>query len=161
MTALFNAATPPRKVFPYGLAFDVLPAWSAPEANGWTAEEAQVAAEVAITTRWSGGINATLVGAPVFSGLSATIVLHLGRRPSVETVLGLLRDGGTGVAESGLRAMPRPRRVDGMPFVQVGRVRLDADGGIHLWLAMDNLRATATVAVALGAAMLGERLHAD
>ncbi|MEO0601043.1 MAG: hypothetical protein AAF211_06380, partial [Myxococcota bacterium] len=40
--ALFNSSPPPRKVFPTGLAFDVLPAWGVPTDDGRTTLERAV-----------------------------------------------------------------------------------------------------------------------
>ncbi|MEQ1564448.1 MAG: Asd/ArgC dimerization domain-containing protein, partial [Myxococcota bacterium] len=157
VVALFNSGTPPRKVFPNGLAFDLLPALDTPEDDGWTARERSVAAQTARVAGMDGPVQATLVGVPVFSGISANIVLYPTRAAPLELVLRILADGGVHVPESaGLRYLPRPRRVEGRPFAHVGRVRLGADGrSLHLWTAMDNLRTTATAAVATAGVLLG------
>lgn len=160
VVSLFNSATPPRKVFPTGLAFDLLPATSALEPSGWSKGEGRVADEVRILTGWDGPLHVTEVGVPVFSGLGATLELQLARTVPPELVQQVLVDGGLKWADDeAVRALPRPRRVEGHPFAQAGRLRVSEDGTLHLWVSMDNLRASATVAVAAGAALLGERIR--
>lgn len=154
VVALFNTATPPRKVFKEGLAFDLLPSLGAVAEDGWTDRERDVAAQVARLV--GAGVDCTLVGVPVFSGLSAHLTVHLARPAMADLALRILADGGVQVPEAaGARYLPRPRRVEGRPFAHVGRVRLGSDGRrLHLWLAMDNLRTSATAAVAAAAALL-------
>lgn len=156
VVALFNSGSPPRKIFPNGLAFDTLPAIGALNEDGWTQAERTVAAQVARVTGISAPIDVTLVGVPVFSGLSAHLSMQLTRAVTPELILRILADGGMQVPEAaGVRYLPRPRRVEGKPFAHVGRVRTGADGRtLHLWLSMDNLRTAATVAVASAGTML-------
>jgi aspartate-semialdehyde dehydrogenase len=157
VVALFNSGAPPRKVFPNGLAFDLLPSVGALEDDGWTRREKLVAAEVRRVASVSGPLDVALVGVPVFSGMSAEIVLHPGRQVLPDLVLRILTDGGVqGPESAGVRYLPRPRRVEGRPFAHVGRIRVGADGQtLHVWASMDNLRTTATAAVAAAGALLG------
>lgn len=161
--ALFNSGTPPRRIFPHGLAFDLLPALSEPDEEGWTAQERQAVAEVHQLLGRSVPLAATLVGVPVFSGISAELVVRLGRRIPDGLLERILTDGGLrGVEQDGARFLPRPRRVEGQPFAQVGRIRVRDEGSVaHIWVSMDNLRATATAAVSLVGAALRERIQAD
>ena len=154
VVALFNSNTPPRKVFKDGLAFDLLPSLGAVSDDGWTDRERSVPAQVLRLVGAS--TEATLVGVPLFSGISAHLSIRFERTVPPDLVLRVLADGGVQVPEAGgARYLPRPRRVEGRPFAHVGRVRSGADGRtIHLWLSMDNLRTTATAAVAAAAAML-------
>jgi aspartate-semialdehyde dehydrogenase len=149
VVALFNSGTPPRKVFPQGLAFDLTPALGAVRDDGWTDAEVEVAAQI---DKIVGGvpIDVSLVGVPVFSGLSALLVLRPDKAVPPELALRVLADGGVRLPEEvGARYLPRPRRVEGKPFAHVGRVRVGRDGrSLHLWVSMDNLRTAATVAVA-------------
>ena len=73
-----------------------------------------------------------------------------------ELALRILADGGLGMADDpSPRFLPRPRRVEGQPFAQVGRVRAgDSPRDLHLWVAMDNLRGAATTAVGCCGALL-------
>jgi N-acetyl-gamma-glutamylphosphate reductase len=73
----------------------------------------------------------------------------------LDIVRRILSDGGvTLVDNSSIRELPRPRRVEGHPFAQVGRLRLGSDGQLALWTGMDNLRGVATAAVGCCGALL-------
>lgn len=153
--ALFNSGTPPRKVFPDGLAFDLLP--SAGDAGAPTLLESRVEDEVRAMTDVE--LVATRVGVPVFSGLSMELRIEPTRRPMIELVSQILRDGGVEVpASDGVRGLPRPRRVEGRPFPSAGRIRVDDAGEVlRVWASFDNLRGSATVAVGLAGLLLGAR----
>ncbi len=154
VTALFNGSTPPRKVFPGGLAFDLDPAVGAIGDDGWTRTERRAVEEVQGITGWQ-DLTVTTVGAPLFSGVAATLQLDLPRAVPLELLRQILVDGGLKLPEDeSVRQLPRPRRLEGQPFPHVGRLRVDEAGRIHMWLGMDNLRATAAVAAAVGAALL-------
>jgi aspartate-semialdehyde dehydrogenase len=164
VAALFNAGTPPRKIFPTGLAFDLIPLLGEVGADGWAARERAVAGQVAQLVGPRFDVSVTLIGAPVFSGVSADIGLRLDRRLPPDLLQTILTDGGVRAPdEPGARYLPRPRRVEGQPFAQVARVRAaNAESTrLQLWAAADNLRATATCAVTLVAALLGDRLRDD
>lgn len=149
VVALFNAAAPPRKVFDQGLAFDLLPAVGELGADGVSAEERRAVAEV---RRLLGDVDLTVnvVGTPVFSGVSAHLRLAIDADPA--KIAQVLADGGA-VVHAGARQIPRPRRVEGRPFTEVGRIRRDAHG-IALWASLDNLRGAAAVAVGACGALL-------
>jgi aspartate-semialdehyde dehydrogenase len=155
VVALFNSGSPPRKVFPHGLAFDLLPSVGASAEDGWTEAERRVVSEVEKIVG-PARVEVTLVGVPVFSGLSGHLVLHPERPVLPDLVTRLLGDGGVRVPdEAGPRGLPRPRRVEGKPFAHAGRIRVGRDGRtLHLWLSMDNLRTSAAVAVASAAVMM-------
>jgi aspartate-semialdehyde dehydrogenase len=158
VVALFNNQTPPRKVFPNGLAFDLLPVVGASVADdGWAPRERAVAVQIARLVGEDDAFDVTLVGVPVFSGISAEVTFVPSRVVPVELALRLLADGGVQVPESGgVRYLPRPRRVEGRSHAHAGRVRIGADGRtLHLWGSMDNLRATAAAAVSSLAGLLG------
>ena len=151
--ALFNSETPPRKVFSAGLAFDLLPEAGEPGA----VRESAVGGELmALLGPGAEAPEVNLVTVPVFSGISAFLTVETGRQVDAALVEQLLRDGGVGVTDSA-RALPRPRRVEGTPFAQVGPVRVGADGALRLWVSMDNLKTMATAAVAAAGALLKMR----
>ncbi|MEZ4320202.1 MAG: Asd/ArgC dimerization domain-containing protein [Myxococcota bacterium] len=154
VVALFNAGTPPRKIFRDGLAFDLLPSAGEPTGSGWTASEGRVADQVRALLDID--FTAVRVGVPVFSGLSMELRIEPQKRPVVDLVGQILRDGGVELEDGDTaRALPRPRRVEGRPFAQAGRIRVDQRGEVlRIWGAMDNLRASATVAVGLGGILL-------
>ena len=162
MVALFNAGTPPRRVFEHGLAFDLIPQMGPADDEGWSEIELGVTRELHQMLGDGLPLGLTAVTVPVFSGLSANVHLRTAKRLVPEVVQQVFQDGGLRVSEqSGARFTPRPRRVEGNPFVHVGRIRTDASGQhLHFWLGMDNLRATATVAVGCCAALLREEIEA-
>src|SRR5690606_21613962 len=137
---------------PDGLAFDLLP--SAGEVpTGWTTSEREVSTEVEGIV----GIALTTlrVGVPVFSGMSMELRIELDKHTDPVLVKQILADGGLTVGEDRVRDLPRPRRVEGQPFAHVGRVRIDERGEVlRIWASMDNLRASAVVAVGLGGLLL-------
>jgi len=154
VVSLFNAGTPPRKIFPDGLAFDLLPSCGEPLQAGWTESEARVTEQISRLT----GLECTVmrVGVPVFSGLSMELRIEPNKRPVADLVAQILQDGGVEIEEGdATRGLPRPRRVEGRPFAQAGRIRVDEQGEVlRIWASMDNLRASATVAVGLGGVLL-------
>jgi aspartate-semialdehyde dehydrogenase len=158
VVTLFNAGAAPRKVFPDGLAFDLLPQVGGVQADGWTDLEHRIIDDARLVSGWTGELRVTVIGVPVFSGMGAELRIRTGRALAPDLIHRILIDGGNRAAEEeGARFVPRPRRVEGTPFASVGRVRSTPDGGLTVWLAMDNLRATATVAVATGGAVLRDR----
>lgn len=155
VTALFNAATPPRRVFPGGLAFDLMPQVGVVADDGWTDVERQIAAEAVAVAGWEGSLHLTVIGVPVFSGMSIQLELQPSRSIPAELAKQILVDGGMRRPEGeGARTVPRPRRVEGQPLPMVDRIRVDDGGGLHLWLAADNLRMSAAVAVATGGVLI-------
>lgn len=160
VVALLNAGTPPRKIFPDGLAFDLMPSVGLPGEDGWTDREARVTEQVHALLGAELPLSVSLVGVPVFSGTSADLTIRLGRRVLPDLAARILADGGVSLpTEAGSRFLPRPRRVEGQPFLNAGRLRTSEDGTrLHLWLGLDNLRATATAAVSLVAAAMRDRI---
>jgi aspartate-semialdehyde dehydrogenase len=154
VVALFNSQTPPRKVFKEGLAFDLLPAVGAIDADGWTDAEQRIAAQVQRVV--GAEIEATVVGVPVFSGVSVSLGLHLDRAVPLELLTRILGDGGVRLPEAaGTRYLPRPRRVEGQPFAHVGRIRSAGDGHrVVVWASLDNLRTTGAAVLATLATLL-------
>jgi aspartate-semialdehyde dehydrogenase len=160
VVSLFNAGSPPRKVFPQGLAFDLLPAVGTLVDDGWTDLEHQAVAQVAGFVGERITLSMTLVAVPLFSGLSADISIRSVRRLLPDLALRILEDGGVRVTEEGgVRQLPRPRKVEGQPYVHVARTRTSQDGAtFHIWATMDNLRTAAAAGVGLlGAALRGGR----
>lgn len=147
VVTLFNSQPPPRRVFPHGLAFDLLPLCGQPGPSGWTDLELRVSAEVGRLT----GVkcDVTLVGVPVFSGISATLTVTSGQALDADQVGRTLSEAGVrlSVGADG-RALPRPRRVEGEPAVSAARLRPSLSGrGLHLWAGQDNLRGAAVSVV--------------
>ncbi len=153
VVTLFNAGTPPRKVFEGGLAFDLIPQLGPTDESGWTERERQASEQIRAITGWTGEIRVTLVLIPLFSGMSATVSIRTSRKILPDLAIRILDDGGVRVGDA--KVPPRPRRVEGKAFVHVGRVRTGANGdGLHLWLTMDNLRTCAAAAVGAAGALV-------
>ncbi len=157
VVALFNGQTPPRAVFPTGLAFDLVGQLGGGAAeSGWTETELRVAAEVAAATGLAGRRLAVgLAMVPLFGGLAAALHLDFEGPVELEAVRAALDAG------ERLRLgdpVPGPRRLVGKADVYVGRLREDPLGeGVHLWAAADNLRAGASAnAVGIAALLLDE-----
>lgn len=154
VVALFNGSPPPRKVFPQGLAFDLLPLIGEVGATGWSSDEVRVAAEIGRLTQTRADI--TLIAAPLFSGIAANIRIELDQDVLVEDVVDKLEEGLIKVTTvSDPRKLPRPRKLEGERQIHVARVRRSLDGrAIELWATCDNLRVGAVAAVGVMAALL-------
>jgi aspartate-semialdehyde dehydrogenase len=161
VVSLFNTQPPPRAIFPDGLAFDLLPALGEPGEDGWTEVEDRARAQLCALLGADLPVSLTLVGVPVFSGTAANVVLEPARHVLPDLVARILEDGGVkGPEQPGTRHLPRPRRQDGQPFARVGRIRVDGAGRLHLWAAIDAVRAVATASASLVAASFRDRIQA-
>jgi len=154
--ALFNQRTPPRRVFDHGLAFDLVPQVGAVDDEGWSEVEVRAEHELRRLIGLVEPAAITIVGVPLFSGISASVHVRTAQVVDSGLVARILRDGGAVLPRSsGARYLPRPRRVNAEPFVHVGRVRRDRSGkGLHLWVSLDNLRGSAAIAVATAGVLL-------
>lgn len=141
VAALFNAGVPPRKVFPGGLAFDVVTPVGAvpPDGQGWSDLERQLAVQTAALVGLEPHqLALTVALVPVFAGVTLSLFVELEDERAVSEVLSVL-EGAPGVRAAD--PVPGPRRLAGRAGLYVGRVRPDPAGrGVHLWAAADNLR---------------------
>ncbi len=150
VVALFGGGSPPRKVFPAGLAFDLVePPDGGDGADGWSETELRLASETAALLQMEPSrLSVTVMMAPLFAGLALSLHVRFGSSPRLEDIEGALSSA------EGVRygdPLPSPRRLPGRSGVYVGRLRADAAGdGVHLWVTADNLRFGATAA-AIGA----------
>jgi len=145
VVSLFNSADPPRKVFPEGLAFDVVSAVGTP-VDDWTGAERRVSAELAALLRIPPPrLPVTLVLVPTFAGLSMGIHAQLTGERGAEQVRGALASLPTLTLAD---PMTSPKEAVGTAVAHVGRVRDDPAGlGVHLWAVADNLRFCASANV--------------
>lgn len=139
--ALYSSGEPPRAVFPSGLAFDLISQVGELQ-EGWTSTERRIALEVAaITGLAPQSIGLTVAMVPLFAGAALSVFVQIDPLPREEELLHFLSDS------DALRIgdpVPGPRRLVGRPTIHVGRIRPDPLGaGVHLWAAMDNIRAGA------------------
>ena len=156
VVAMLNSQTPPRKVFPTGLAFDLVSPVGAGEAQRWSDAEQRLSEEVAALVEIPAAqVAVSLALVPLFAGLALSLHLSFDGEVSVSDVLAAF-EGAEGVRLGD--PVPGPRRLSGKAGVYVGRVRADpADQGIHLWACADNLRFGASgVAVQVAAALWRE-----
>ena len=155
VVSLFNGKTPPRSVFPQGLAFDVA-SQVGDDVEGWTTVERRIAVEVADLLAWRPEqALVSVVLAPMFAGVAADLTIEFDHGVDLDAVVQLIRDTpGVRVGDP----VPGPRRVAGDSSIYVGRIRLDPDHTrVHLWVAADNLRVGASAnALAIATALWSE-----
>jgi aspartate-semialdehyde dehydrogenase len=136
---------PAPQVYPYPIAFNVIPHIDTFDATGYTGEERKVIAE---TQKMLGlpdlPVSATCVRVPVFNGHSVSIQIETTERLTADRARGLLMGApGLILADEPERAIyPLPRLASGRDEVMVGRIRNDLSHprGLVLWLSSDNLR---------------------
>ena len=141
VAALFGSHEPSRKVFPSGLAFDVISTFGNLN-EGWTDPERRVSIEIASLLKLSPKqLALSLQVIPVFAG-----VILCGRISFLQTIseqkfIDALSNGQQ--IEVG-DPPPGPRRLVGRKNIYVGRIRKDPlEDCFHFWAAADNLRAGA------------------
>jgi aspartate-semialdehyde dehydrogenase len=162
VVSLFNSRTPQRKVFPAGLAFDLEPAIGEPTGSGWTPHELHCALGAAALLGLPPERLAVsaLVG-PWFNGLCYSLFLETDTGLDAER-LERIYEAAPGMQLGGGaqgREIPRPRAADGSTLLQLGRLRDDPGGGVHLWAVADELRfGAAGNAVALLGALVEDGL---
>jgi aspartate-semialdehyde dehydrogenase len=146
VVSLFNQSEPPRRVFPEGLAFDLLP-----EAPGTAPLGDAAAAEIsALLPGLSPSVRVAWV--PLFAGVVVSLRARVDEAVDEELLRGLWADAGL-QAQGALSV----RRLVGRAGVALGPAAVDGDGlGFGVWAAADNLRACTTApAVQLLARWLG------
>lgn len=147
------------QVYPYQIAFNVLPEIDAFLENGYTKEEWKMAEETRkIMHAPEIAVSATCVRVPVTVGHSEAVQIEFAHPMSPEEARQIL-SGAPGVRlldKPAGRAYPYPLMVAGQDDVYVGRIRKDAShpNGLVLWIVGDNLRKGA----ALNAVQIAERL---
>ena len=150
-------ATP--KVYPYQIAFNVLPEIDVFLENGYTKEEWKMVEEThKIMHAPEIAISATCVRVPVKIGHSEAVQVEFSRPMSPDEARSILSKapGVTVVDDPSKRAYPYPEMAAGQDAVYVGRIRKDAShpNGLVLWVVSDNIRKGA----ALNAVQIAERL---
>lgn len=143
--ALFNQKEPTMKVFPYRLAFNVIPQIDAFLPGGDTKEEAKIVEELKkMIEAPNMGVTVTAVRVPVFVGHSAAVNIETERKATAAEVRELLRAVPNVVIKDnpGQKDYPLPIDAAGKDEVFIGRIREDTSipNGLNLWVAADNLR---------------------
>lgn len=147
------------KVYPYQIAFNVLPEIDTFLENGYTREEWKMVEETRkIMHSPDIAISATCVRVPVMIGHCEAVQVEFGRPMSPAEARSILSaaPGVTVVDDPSQKAYPYPAMAAGRDDVFVGRIRKDAShpNGLVLWVVSDNIRKGA----ALNAVQIAERL---
>lgn len=158
-TALLNFKEVKCNVYPYQIAFNVLPHIDKFLDNGYTKEEMKMVNE---TKKIMGDetikVTATTVRVPVFKGHSESVNIETEKKIIPDEVRNLLaKSRGITVFDVPEKNIyPLPIDVAGKDDVYVGRIRTDEsiDNGLNMWIVSDNLRKGA----ALNAVQIAEEL---
>jgi aspartate-semialdehyde dehydrogenase len=147
------------QVYPYQIAFNVLPEIDVFMENGYTKEEWKMVEETRkIMHAPDIAVSATCVRVPVMVGHSEAVQVEFSRPMSPQEAREILsRAPGVRLMDNPTgRSYPYPLVVSGQDDVYVGRIRKDAShpNGLVLWIVGDNLRKGA----ALNAVQIAERL---
>jgi aspartate-semialdehyde dehydrogenase len=146
-------------VYPFQIAFNLLPQIGSFDAQGNSSEEMKLVNE---TRKIMGDdtirISATTVRVPVFRAHSESVNIETERKLTANEARALLATApGVMVFDDPQRKVyPMPLEVAGTDEVYVGRIREDAsiESGLNLWIVADNLRKGA----ALNAVQIAEKL---
>jgi len=147
------------QVYPFQIAFNLLPQIGSFDEQGYCTEEKKLELE---TRKIMGDptlkITATTVRVPVFRAHSESVNIETEERLSANEARALLATApGVLVYDDPQRSVyPMPLEVAGTDLVYVGRIREDTSlaHGLHLWIVADNLRKGA----ALNAIQIAEEL---
>jgi aspartate-semialdehyde dehydrogenase len=147
------------KVYPYQIAFNVLPEIDAFLENGYTKEEWKMVEETRkIMHAPDIAVSATCVRVPVTIGHSEAIQVEFAHPMAPAEARSILSKapGVTVVDDPSRRVYPYPVMAAGRDDVFVGRIRKDAShpNGLVLWVVSDNIRKGA----ALNAVQIAEKL---
>jgi len=159
---LLQGKEPTVEIFPYQMAFNVLPQIpqsNAFEANGYTTEELKMLNETRkIMEDDSIRVTATTVRVPVFYAHSEAVNVETERKLTADEARELLRKapGVEVVDDPANQKYPLPVDAWGRDEVFVGRIREDIsnENGLDMWVVSDNLRKGA----ALNAVQIAEYL---
>jgi aspartate-semialdehyde dehydrogenase len=158
-TDLLNFREIKCNVYPYQIAFNVLPHIDKFLENGYTKEEMKMVNETKkILGDDSIRITATTVRVPVFRSHSESVNIETERKLTANEVRAVLSEA-SGVIVFDVpdkNIYPIPINVAGKDETYVGRIREDEsiENGINMWIVADNLRKGA----ALNAVQIAEKL---
>ncbi len=133
-----------KKVYPYQIAFNVIPQVDSFGANGYTGEETKMMLESRkIMGLPNLKVSATTVRVPVVRAHSVAVNAEFERPVSVEAAKAAIAafSGAQLVDEPEKKAYPTPLDFSRKVKCGVGRIRLDTalDNGLALWVSGDNL----------------------
>lgn len=147
------------EVYPYQIAFNVLPHIDVFENNGYTKEEMKIINETKkIFDDNNIKISATAVRVPIINGHSESVYIETKRYISVEKLRKLLNKakGILLVDDISKLQYPLPIMINNCDDVLIGRLRNDLsnNNGINMWIVANNIRKGA----ALNAVQIAEIL---
>jgi aspartate-semialdehyde dehydrogenase len=133
-----------KKVYPYQIAFNVIPQVDTFGANGYTGEETKMMQESRkIMGLPNLKVSATTVRVPVVRAHSIAVNAEFERPVSVEAARAAIAafDGAQLVDDPAKSAYPTPLDFSKKAKCGVGRIRIDTalDNGLALWVSGDNL----------------------
>lgn len=148
--SLFNQEKMVTKVFPYRLAFNVIPQIDSFLADGTTKEEAKIMEELRkLLEAPELALAVTAVRVPVMCGHSASVNIETERPVKADDVRAMLAkvDGVVVQDDPKNGVYPLPMNAAGTDEVFVGRIRQDTSvaNGLNLWAVADNLRKGASL----------------
>jgi len=143
--AIADGTEPQVVVYPYQLAYNVVPGGWHPEADGYNEEEIKIANETRKILHLADlRITATCVRVPVPVGHGESVFIETTEKISADEARTLLGTAPGVIVEDDPHAKlyPTPHHVAGKDEVYVGRIRNDpsTSRGLALWLVSDNLR---------------------
>lgn len=139
-----KGTTPTKKVYPYQIAFNVIPQVDSFGPNGYTGEETKMMQESRkIMGLPNLKVSATTVRVPVVRAHSIAINAEFERTVSVEAARAAIAafEGAELVDDPARQLYPTPLDFSRKTRCGVGRIRIDTalDNGLALWVCGDNL----------------------
>jgi aspartate-semialdehyde dehydrogenase len=143
--AIADGTEPQVLIYPYQLAYNVVPGGWHPEADGYNEEEIKIANETRkILHMGDLKITATCVRVPVPVGHGESVFVETTEKITADEARTLFGSSPGLIVEDDPHAKiyPTPHNVAGKDEVYVGRIRNDpsTSRGLALWLVSDNLR---------------------
>ncbi len=143
--AIVAGTEPQVVVYPYQLAYNVVPGGWHPEPDGYNEEEVKIVNETRKILHMPNlPIAATCVRVPVPIGHGESVFLETRDKITADEVRTLFATAPGVIVEDDphARLYPTPHHVAGKDEVYVGRIRNDpsSERGLALWLVSDNLR---------------------
>ena len=156
---LFNSRDPENKVYPYRIAFNVLPHIDVFLDNDYTKEEMKMVNEtVKIFDDPTIKVTATCARVPVFYCHAESVNIETEKKLTAKDARVMLSQApGVRVVDNPRERMyPMPSYCVGEDETYVGRIREDEtiENGLNMWIVADNVRKGA----ALNAVQIGEEL---
>ncbi|MBQ3000746.1 MAG: aspartate-semialdehyde dehydrogenase [Oscillospiraceae bacterium] len=154
--ALSKGETYAPTVFPYQIAFNLIPQIGGEQVDGYTSEEMKMQNEGRKIMHLPDlKVSCTCVRVPIVRSHSISVSLHFDRKVTVEEVREVLATapGCRLVDDLSAKQYPMPLDTSGQDIVYVGRIRPDLtdENGICLWCCGDQVRkgaATNTIQIA-------------